>query len=92
MLKKNESVRSKKAFREIQFTTVGPIFSTLYFTFLYFAVTKHSRSSNSGEDSTMLPGKSPITNRRSDGVHEEHDPELGHPSKFAHLKQVVNGK
>lgn len=85
-------LNSKRPVREIQFTTVGTIFSTLYFTFLYFAVAKHSRSSNSGEDSTMLPGKSPITSRRNDGVHEEHDPELGHPSKFAHLKQVVNGE
>ena len=42
----------------------------------------------------MLPGKSPTPYGRSDGAHDEYnDPaDSAHSSKFAHLKQVVNGK
>lgn len=40
----------------------------------------------------MLPRKSPSPSRRSYTDDDCHDPEAKHTSKFAHLKQVVNGK
>lgn len=60
--------------------------TVIIIVFSFSAVAKHSTlSPHCGEDRHMLPGRSPSPSRRNQESHQHH-------SKFAQIKEVVNGK